>query len=81
MPKINKSKIASIQLTEGMLGLHCNSSAAAVRVEGLVHSGIGERRLRAAACGDLLSSLTVQRFRRGWMHAPACALVPGKPDA
>jgi len=29
----------------------------------------------------LLSSLTVQRFRRGWMHAPAYAMVPGKPDA
>jgi hypothetical protein len=29
----------------------------------------------------LLSSLTVERFRRGWMHAPAYAMVPGKPDA
>jgi len=29
----------------------------------------------------LLSFLKVERFRRGWMHAPAYALVPGKPDA
>jgi group II intron reverse transcriptase/maturase len=29
----------------------------------------------------LLSSLKVERFRRGWMHAPAYAMVPGEPDA
>jgi group II intron reverse transcriptase/maturase len=29
----------------------------------------------------LLSFLKVERFRRGWMHAPAYALVPGEPDA
>jgi hypothetical protein len=28
----------------------------------------------------LLSSLKVERFRRGWMHAPAYAMVPGEPD-
>lgn len=29
----------------------------------------------------LLSSLVVERFQRGWMRAPAFAMVPGKPDA
>ena len=29
----------------------------------------------------LLSSLTVERFRRGWMRRPAYAMVPGEPDA
>jgi RNA-directed DNA polymerase len=29
----------------------------------------------------LLSSLRVQRFRRGWMPAPRFAFVPGEPDA
>ena len=28
-----------------------------------------------------LSSLPIERFRRGWMHAPAYAMVPGEPDA
>jgi RNA-directed DNA polymerase len=29
----------------------------------------------------LLASLQIERFRRGWMHAPAYAMVPGEPDA
>jgi RNA-directed DNA polymerase len=29
----------------------------------------------------LLTSLSVQRFRRGWMSLPAFACVPGEPDA
>jgi group II intron reverse transcriptase/maturase len=29
----------------------------------------------------LLSSLRVERFRRGWMRTPAYAMVPGEPDA
>ncbi len=29
----------------------------------------------------LLSSLTIERFRRGWMRQPAYAMVPGEPDA
>jgi hypothetical protein len=29
----------------------------------------------------LLSSLKVERFRRGWMRHPAYAMVPGEPDA
>ncbi len=29
----------------------------------------------------LLSSIRVERFRRGWMNAPAYATVPGEPDA
>ncbi len=29
----------------------------------------------------LLSSLKVERFRRGWMKTPAFAMVPGEPDA
>jgi hypothetical protein len=29
----------------------------------------------------LLASLRVERFRRGWMRAPAFAMVPGEPEA
>jgi group II intron reverse transcriptase/maturase len=29
----------------------------------------------------LLSSLAIERFRRGWMRTPAYAMVPGEPDA
>jgi hypothetical protein len=28
-----------------------------------------------------LSSIQAEQFRRGWMHAPAYAMVPGEPDA